>query len=138
MRPLVGGLLGGHRRGDQPPVAKPAVGAPAAGQVEDRRCRPGRRPFLLIAPFVGTHDEDPYRRLWRLLLGALHVLVQEGHGAGVEVDQRVRAEVHLTELSRGVDLVPPRAHQQPLAGPARGDHGGEVSRGAELLVVVPA
>ena len=37
----------------------------------------------------------------------------------VEVDQRVRAEVELAEGPGRVHRVPPRAHQQPLARPAR-------------------
>jgi len=32
----------------------------------------------------------------------------------------------------------PRAHQQALTGPPGGDHGGEVRRGADLLIVIPA
>ena len=49
--------------------------------------------------------------------GSPYVLIQERVHVPIQVDQRVRAEVDLTEGPRRVHGVPPRAHQQPLARP---------------------
>ena len=98
------------------------------------RGRPGR----LVPPLAGAHHEDPDRLRGRFRGDPADVLVQKGQHVGVQVDQRVRAEVDLAQLPGRVDRVAPRPHQQPLPGPPGRGHGREVGRGADLLVVVPA
>ena len=109
----VGRLVAGFGEA-QTSVASKRVGIAGRVKIPLLPIGPRQGPFVLVAPLVYAHDEQPQRSLVRdSVVRPSHPVIEPPKLQGLQIDHRVDAEVDIACLGGGAQGVGPRTDDQP-------------------------